>query len=97
MSELQRLVPTNVGDMEPIVIIKGYEYLSEDEGYVRWTDVRRLLAIEAAARELVAYSNHEADMHASICEHLMGPPGPFPCDCDAPRLIDDLRKALWEK
>ena len=57
-------------------------------------ELTRLRSIEKAARELVAYSNHEADVHASICEHLMGPPGPFPCDCDAPRLIDDLRKAL---
>lgn len=57
-------------------------------------ELTRLRAIEAAARELVAYSNHETDMHASICEHLMGPPGPFPCDCDAPRLIEALRLAL---
>lgn len=93
MSELQRLVPTNVGDMEPIVIIKGYEYLSEDDGYVRWTDVRRLLAIESVVRKLVAYSKQE-DLHTDNCDSMSGPPGPFPCDCKIPDLLDELRKAL---
>lgn len=60
-------------------------------------ELTRLRQIEQAAREVVTYSNYDEDMHASNCDCLMGPPGPFPCNCDAPRLIDNLRLALGEK
>jgi hypothetical protein len=34
---------------------------------------------------------HPADeYHYEDCEHVMGPPGPFPCNCDGPRVIPKL-------
>lgn len=31
-----------------------------------------------------------ADYHAPECESLMGPPGPFPCNCDFPARLTAL-------
>ena len=32
------------------------------------------------------------DLHESMCDTTMGPPGPFPCDCKAPGVIERIRR-----
>lgn len=34
------------------------------------------------------------DIHTDQCESTMGPPGPFPCNCDIPGLVACAQTAL---
>lgn len=42
------------------------------------------------ARERVAEMLRWDEIHARDCETNDPPPGPFPCDCDVPRLLRTL-------